>query len=145
GYVAISFIIGIAIAFSSSVVLLTCCLVVYVFFCLYPTSRKTFFYCMIACLSGAMYTTYVQGQNKPLGESYEATRGVIHNTPLINGDRLSFQIEDQNKNIVQLSYKMKSALEKKQMRQLHAGVSCVFEGERKEPQIARNFHGFNYR
>ncbi|MGR5875438.1 DUF4131 domain-containing protein [Bacillus pacificus] len=31
------------------------------------------------------------------------------------------------------------------MRQLHAGVSCVFEGERKEPQIARNFHGFNYR
>lgn len=145
GYVAISFIIGIAIAFSSSVVLLTCCLVVYVFFCLYRTSRKTFFYCMIACFSGAMYTAYVQGQNKPLRESYETTRGVIHTTPLINGDRLSFQVEDQNKNIVQLSYKMKSASEKKQMRQLHAGVSCVFEGERKEPQIARNFHGFNYR
>ncbi|MDF4730729.1 ComEC/Rec2 family competence protein, partial [Vibrio parahaemolyticus] len=31
------------------------------------------------------------------------------------------------------------------MRQLHAGVSCIFDGERKEPQIARNFHGFNYR
>ncbi|PKJ57045.1 DNA internalization-related competence protein ComEC/Rec2 [Bacillus sp. SN10] len=145
GYVAISFIIGIAIAFSSSVVLLTCCLVLYVFFCLYRTSRKTFLYCIIACFSGAMYTAYVQGQNKPLGESYEATRGVIYNTPLINGDRLSFQVEDQNKNIVQLSYKIKSASEKKQMRQLHAGVSCVFEGERKEPQIARNFHGFNYR
>lgn len=100
---------------------------------------------MIVCFSGAMYTTYVQGQNKPLGESYEATRGVIYNTPLINGDRLSFQVEDQNKNIVQLSYKMKSASEKKQMRQLHAGVSCMFDGERKEPQIARNFHGFNYR
>lgn len=100
---------------------------------------------MIVCFSGAMYTTYVQGQNKPLGESYEATRGVIYNTPLINGDRLSFQVEDQNKNIVQLSYKMKSATEKKQMRQLHAGVSCIFDGERKEPQIARNFHGFNYR
>ena len=40
---------------------------------------------------------------------------------------------------------MKSASEKKQMRQLHAGVSCIFDGERKEPQIARNFHGFNYR
>lgn len=52
---------------------------------------------MIVCFSGAMYTTYVQGQNKPLGESYEATRGVIYNTPLINGDRLSFQVEDQNK------------------------------------------------
>lgn len=100
---------------------------------------------MIVCFSGAMYTTYVQGQNKPLGESYEATRGVIYNTPLINGDRLSFQVEDQNKNIVQLSYKMKSASEKKQMRQLHAGVSCIFDGERKEPQIARNFHEFNYR
>lgn len=100
---------------------------------------------MIVCFSGAMYTTYVQGQNKPLGESYETTRGVIYNTPLINGDRLSFQVEDQNKNIVQLSYKMKSASEKKQMRQLHAGVSCIFDGERKEPQIARNFHGFNYR
>ena len=67
---------------------------------------------MIACFSGAMYTAYVQGQNKPLGESYEATRGVIHTTPLINGDRLSFQVEDQNKNIVQLSYKMKSASER---------------------------------
>ncbi|PIE96788.1 DNA internalization-related competence protein ComEC/Rec2 [Bacillus fungorum] len=145
GYVAISFIIGIAIAFSSSVVLLICCLVLYVFFCLYRTSRKTFLYCMIVCFSGAMYTAYVQVQNKPLGESYEATRGVIHNTPLINGDRLSFQVEDQNKNIVQLSYKIKSASEKKQLRQLHAGVSCIFEGERKEPQIARNFHGFNYR
>ena len=76
GYVAISFIIGIAIAFSSSVVLLTCCLVVYVFFCLYRTSRKTFLL-YDSVLSGAMYTTYVQGQNKPLGESYEGE--VIHN------------------------------------------------------------------
>ena len=66
-----------------------------------------------------------------LWESPEATRGVIYNTPLINGDRLSFQVEDQNKNIVQLSYKMKSASEKKQMRQLHAGVSCIFDGEKR--------------
>ncbi|MDC7975972.1 DNA internalization-related competence protein ComEC/Rec2 [Bacillus sp. BLCC-B18] len=145
GYVAISFIIGIAIAFSSSVLLLMCCLVLYAIFCLYRTSHKTFLYCMIACFSGAMYTAYVQGQNKPLGESYEATRGVIYSTPLINGDRLSFQVEDQYKNIVQLSYKIKTALEKKQLRRLHAGASCVFEGERKEPPIARNFHGFNYR
>ncbi|PFR22110.1 DNA internalization-related competence protein ComEC/Rec2 [Bacillus cereus] len=145
GYVAISFIIGIAIAFFSSVVLLTCCFVLYVFFCLYRTSHKTFFFCIIACFSGAMYTTYVQEQNKPLGDPYGLTRGVIQSTPLINGDRLSFQVEDQNKNIVQLSYKIKSALEKKQLRRLHAGVSCIFEGERKEPQIARNFHGFNYR
>ncbi|PGT92137.1 DNA internalization-related competence protein ComEC/Rec2 [Bacillus cereus] len=145
GYVAISFIVGIAIAFSSSVLLLACGLVLYVFFCLYRTSRKTFFFCMIACFSGVMYTTYVQGQNNPLGDFYEVTRGLIRNTPLINGDHLSFQVEDQNKNIVQLSYKIKSAVEKKQLRQLHAGVSCIFEGERKEPQIARNFHGFNYR
>lgn len=145
GYVAISFIIGIATAFSSSVLLLISCLVLYVIFCLYRTSRKTFLYCIIACFSGAMYTAYVQGQNKPLGESYEATRGVIYNTPLINGDRLSFQVEDQYKNIVQLRYKIKSASEKKQLRQLHVGASCVFEGERKEPPIARNFHGFNYR
>ncbi|KMP25164.1 DNA internalization-related competence protein ComEC/Rec2 [Bacillus albus] len=145
GYVAISFIIGIAIACSSSVLLLMCCLVLYVIFCLYRTSRKTFLCCMIACFSGAMYTAYVQGQNKPLGESYEAIRGVIYNTPLIDGDRLSFQVEDQYKNIVQLSYKIKSASEKKQLRRLHAGASCVFEGERKEPPIARNFHGFNYR
>ena len=31
------------------------------------------------------------------------------------------------------------------MQQLYAGISCVFEGERKEPETARNFHGFNYR
>ena len=65
---------------------------------------------MIACFSGVMYTTYVQGHNNPLGDFYEVTRGLIRNTPLINGDRLSFQVEDQNKNIVQLSYKIKSAV-----------------------------------
>ncbi|PEC19267.1 DNA internalization-related competence protein ComEC/Rec2 [Bacillus cereus] len=145
GYVAISFVMGIAIAFSASSLLIVCCLAFYVLFCLYRTSRKTFFFCMVACFSGAMYTSYVQGQNKPLGELYEVTRGVIQNTPLINGDRLSFQIEDQHKNLVQLSYKIKSSLEKEQLQQLYAGVSCVFKGERKEPQTARNFHGFNYR
>ncbi|PGT16731.1 DNA internalization-related competence protein ComEC/Rec2 [Bacillus cereus] len=145
GYVAISFVMGIAIAFSTSSFLIVCCLAFYVLFCLYRTSRKTFFFCMVACFSGAMYTSYVQGQNKSLGELYEVTRGVIQNTPLINGDRLSFQIEDQHKNLVQLSYKIKSSLEKKQLQQLYAGVSCVFKGERKEPQTARNFHGFNYR
>ncbi|WP_242212286.1 DNA internalization-related competence protein ComEC/Rec2 [Bacillus cereus group sp. BfR-BA-01383] len=145
GYVAISFVMGIAIAFSTSSLLIVCCLAFYVLFCLYRTSRKTFFFCMVACFSGAMYTSYVQGQNKPLGEPYEVTRGVIQNAPLINGDRLSFQIEDQHKNLVQLSYKIKSSLEKKQLQQLYAGVSCVFKGERKEPQTARDFHGFNYR
>lgn len=145
GYVAISFIIGIAIAFSSSLLLIVFCLFLNVFFCLYRTSRKTFFFCIVACFSGAIYTSYVQGWNKSLGESYGVTRGVIQNTPLVNGDRLSFQFEDHNKNIVQLSYRIKSALEKEKMQQLYAGISCVFEGERKEPQTARNFHGFNYR
>ena len=145
GYVAISFIIGIAITFSTSHLLTACCFVCYVLFCLYRTSRKTFIFCMIACFSGAMYTTYVQSLNKPLGDPYEVTRGVVQNTPLINGDRLSFQIEDQNKNLVQLNYKVQSASEKKQLQQLHAGISCTFKGEVKEPQTARNFHVFDYR
>ncbi|MES5892387.1 DNA internalization-related competence protein ComEC/Rec2 [Bacillus cereus group sp. RP43] len=145
GYVAISFIIGIAITFSALHLLTACCFVCYVLFCLYRTSRKTFIICMIACFSGAMYTTYVQSLNKPLGESYEVTRGVVQNTPLINGDRLSFQIEDQNKNLVQLNYKIQSASEKKQLQQLHAGISCTFKGEVKEPQTARNFHVVDYR
>ncbi|MED0961288.1 DNA internalization-related competence protein ComEC/Rec2 [Bacillus paramycoides] len=145
GYVAISFIMGIAIAFSSSYLLNACCFVCYVLFCLYRTSCKTFIFCMLACFSGAMYTTYVQSQNKPLGEPYEVTRGVIQNTPLINGDRLSFQIEDQNKNIVQLNYKIQSASEKKQLQRLYAGISCEFKGKVKEPQTARNFHAFDYR
>ncbi|CDN37833.1 ComEC/Rec2 family competence protein [Bacillus thuringiensis] len=145
GYVAISFIIGVAIAFSSSLLLIVFCLFLNVFFCLYRTSRKTFIFCIVACFSSAIYTSCVQTWNKPLGESYGVTRRVIQNAPLVNGDRLSFQFEDQNKNIVQLSYRIKSVLEKKKMQQLYAGISCVFEGERKEPETARNFHGFNYR
>lgn len=145
GYVAISFIIGIAITFSTSHLLTACCFVCYVLFCLYRTSRKTFIFCMIACFIGAMYTTYVQSLNKPLGEPYEVTRGVVQNTPLINGDVSLFQIEDQNKNLVQLNYKIQSASEKKQLQQLHAGISCTFKGEVKEPQTARNFHVFDYR
>ncbi|MEV5108169.1 MULTISPECIES: DNA internalization-related competence protein ComEC/Rec2 [Bacillus] len=145
GYVAISFIMGIAITFSSSYLLTACCFVSYVLFYLYRTSHITFIICMLACFSGAMYTTYVQSQNKPLGESYEVTRGVIQNTPFINGDRLSFQIKDQNENIVQLNYKIQSASGKEQLRQLFAGIACTFKGEKQEPQTARNFHAFDYR
>ncbi len=74
---------------------------------------KPSFFCIVACFSSVIYTSYVQVWNKPLGKPYAVTRGVIQNTPLVNGDRLSFQFEDQNKNIVQLSYRIKSALEKK--------------------------------
>ncbi|MEC2448870.1 DNA internalization-related competence protein ComEC/Rec2, partial [Bacillus cereus] len=77
GYVAISFIIGVAIAFSSSLLLIVFCLFLNVFFCLYRTSRKTFIFCIVACFNSAIYTSYVQTWNKPLGESYGVTRGVI--------------------------------------------------------------------
>ena len=82
-------------------------------------------FCIVACFNSAIYTSYVQTWNKPLGESYGVTRGVIQNAPLVNGDRLSFQFEDQNKNIVQLSYRIKSVLEKKNATIIRRDIMCI--------------------
>ncbi|KFN03395.1 DNA internalization-related competence protein ComEC/Rec2 [Bacillus clarus] len=145
GYVAISFVIGIAIACSSSQLLCVSIFGCYILFCLYRTSFQTFVFCVLTCFVSILYTTYIQSENKPSEEIYEVTQGVIQNTPLINGNRLSFQIEDQNSNIVQLFYKIQSPQEKERLRQLYAGIRCTFKGEKKVPEVARNFHGFDYR
>ena len=85
--------------------------------------KPSFLYCSV--FSSVIYTSYVQVWNKPLGKPYAVTRGVIQNTPLVNGDRLSFQFEDQNKNIVQLSYRIKSALERKNATIIRRDIMCI--------------------
>ncbi len=91
------------------------------FLCLYHTSRKTFFYCMIACLSGAMYTTYVQGQNNPSGRflrSYKRGDYIIH--LLLTEIASHFKLKIRIKNIVQLSYKNEISLGK----ETDATITC---------------------
>ncbi|EMA6341659.1 DNA internalization-related competence protein ComEC/Rec2 [Bacillus cytotoxicus] len=146
GYIAISFVIGIAIACSSSQVLVTILFGCYFLFCIYRTSRQTFMFCIVACLSSFLYTSYIEQENKPsMRYDLEFITGVIQNTPLMNGDRLSFQIEDNSKNKVQLFYKMQSEKEKNMLRGLRVGMECTFRGALKEPPSARNFHGFDYK
>ncbi|MDR4325895.1 DNA internalization-related competence protein ComEC/Rec2 [Bacillus pseudomycoides] len=146
GYIAISFVIGIAIACSSFKLLyigLFCC---YILFCIYRTSRRILFFCILACSGSFLYTSYVEWKNQhSKGLDFEITEGVIQTTPLINGDRLSFQMEVNDRDTLQLMYKIQSVEQKEQLQKLHAGMSCTFQGEMKVPSEARNFHGFDYR
>ncbi|WP_459499378.1 DNA internalization-related competence protein ComEC/Rec2 [Bacillus sp. C1] len=146
GYVAISFVMGIAIACSSFKWLyigLFCC---YVLFCIYRISRQLLLFCILACFGSFFYTSYVEGENRPSKElNFEMTAGLIQTTPRINGDRLSFQVEVNDSERLQLAYTIQSAEQKEQLRKLHAGMSCMFQGELKVPPEARNFHGFDYR
>ncbi|WP_243524514.1 DNA internalization-related competence protein ComEC/Rec2 [Bacillus pseudomycoides] len=146
GYIAISFVMGIAIACSSfqlwSVSVFGC----YILFCIYRTSRQVLVFCMVTCVSSCFYTSYVEWENQPpKGLNFEMTEGVIQTTPLINGDQLSFQIKVNDRDMLQLMYKIQTAEQKEKLRKLHAGMTCAFQGEMKVPPEARNFYGFDYR
>ncbi|KEK26255.1 DNA internalization-related competence protein ComEC/Rec2 [Bacillus gaemokensis] len=146
GYVAISFVIGIAIACSSFQLLYASLFGCYVLFCIYRTSRQVLVFCILTCFSSFLYTSYIEQENHPSKElNYKVTNGIIQSTPLINGDRLSFSVETNGKYVVQLFYKIQSAKQKEQLQQLYAGMRCTFKGELREPSEARNFHGFDYR
>ncbi|SDY52634.1 competence protein ComEC [Bacillus sp. 166amftsu] len=146
GYVAISFAMGIAISCSSFQLLSVSVFGCYILFCIYRTSHQVLIFCILAGLCGFLYTLYMELENQPSkGLEFEMTDGVIQTTPLINGDRLSFQIEVNERDTLQLFYKIQSAKQKEQLEQLHAGMSCTFKGEMKVPSEARNFHGFDYR
>lgn len=146
GYVAISFVFGIAIACSSFERLYIGLFACYVLFCMYRTSRQILVFCVTACLVSFFYTSYIERGNFPSEGSHgETVKGVIQTTPLIDGDRLSFQIEVNEKDVLQLFYKIQSPEQKEGLKQLRPGMSCTFQGEWKEPSEARNFHGFQYR
>ena len=101
---------------------------------------------MVTCVSSYFYTSYVEWENQPSkGLNFEMTEGVIQTTPLINGDRLSFQIKVNDRDMLQLMYKIQTVEQKEQLRKLHAGMTCAFQGEMKVPPEVRNFHGFDYR
>ncbi|MEI4619122.1 DNA internalization-related competence protein ComEC/Rec2 [Bacillus cereus] len=146
GYIAISFVMGIAIACSSFQLVSVSVFGCYILFCIYRTSHQVLVFCIVTCASSYIYTSYVEWKNQPSKElNFEMTEGVIQTTPLINGDRLSFQIKVSNQDTLQLMYKIQSAEQKEQLRKLHAGMTCGFQGEMKVPSEARNFHGFDYR
>ena len=81
-------------------------------------------FCIVACFSSAIYTSYVQTWNKPLGSPMELQEGLYKMHRLLMGC-LSFQFEDQNKNIVQLSYRIKSVLEKKNATIIRRDIMCI--------------------
>ncbi|MBO1579193.1 DNA internalization-related competence protein ComEC/Rec2 [Bacillus sp. XF8] len=146
GYIAISFVMGIAIACSSFQLLFVSLFGCYILFCIYRTSRQVLVFCILTCSGSFFYTSYVEWKNQPSkGLNFEVTKGIIQTTPLINGDQLSFQIEVNERDTLQLFYKIHSAEQKGQLQKLYAGMSCTFKGKMKVPPEARNFHGFDYR
>ncbi|MGI0534184.1 DNA internalization-related competence protein ComEC/Rec2, partial [Bacillus pfraonensis] len=116
GYIAISFVMGIAIACSSFQLVSVSVFGCYILFCIYRTSHQVLVFCIVTCASSYIYTSYVEWKNQPSKElNFEMTEGVIQTTPLINGDRLSFQIKVSNQDTLQLMYKIQSAEQKEQL------------------------------
>ncbi|MDM5156523.1 DNA internalization-related competence protein ComEC/Rec2 [Bacillus sp. DX1.1] len=146
GYVAISFAIGIATACSSFSMLYISLFGCYVLFCIYRNSRQVLLICILTYIVSSFYVAYIERQNHPRQSlNSETVKGVIQTSPLINGDRLSFQIEVNDRDTLQLFYKIQSYEQKESLKQLWIGMSCTFNGKLKEPPQARNFYGFDYR
>lgn len=145
GYIALSVVFGITAAifsFSIFLIVLLCC---YLLFCLYRTSYKVLFFIIFACIVSYVYTSYIHFQNVPHTTPGEVTlRATIDANPLIDGDRFAARIEGEEGERLQLFYKIPSYGQKEKLTKLQPGMVCTFQGERKEPSVARNFHAFNY-
>lgn len=144
--VAISVIFGIATAYSSF------CIVPFLIFCCYCVvcfSRTSLLMLSLIVLVFALtyvYAVYVDSQNHSKLSFQEANvTGTIQSTPVINGNRLSFQLQMNNDETVQLFYKIPSRELKEKLKQLTPGMVCAFTGTLKEPPSSRNFYAFDYK
>ncbi|WP_020062227.1 DNA internalization-related competence protein ComEC/Rec2 [Bacillus sp. 123MFChir2] len=144
--VAISVIFGIATAYSSFSIIP---LLIFGCYCVVCFSRLSFpLFSLIILAFGLTYAyaIYVDAQNHSMPSFREAdVIGTIQSTPIINGNRLSFQLQMNDDETVQLFYKIPSRELKEKLKQLTPGMVCTFTGTLKEPPSPRNFYAFDYK
>ncbi|MBN3556208.1 DNA internalization-related competence protein ComEC/Rec2 [Fictibacillus nanhaiensis] len=70
--------------------------------------------------------------------------GKIRSIPKIDGNLLRFELITNNETVV-VSHKIKSAVEKEQLKKLSINLSCVIKGKLEEPRKKSHFFGMDYR
>ncbi|MDP7977255.1 DNA internalization-related competence protein ComEC/Rec2 [Bacillus sp. WLY-B-L8] len=144
--VAISVIFGIATAYSSFSIVPFLIFGCYCVVCFSRTSLPILSLIILAFGLTYVYATYVDAQNDSMLSFGETdVIGTIQSTPIINGNRLSFQLRMNNDKTVQLFYKIPSRELKEKLKQLTPGMVCTFTGTLKEPPSPRNFYAFDYK
>ncbi len=144
--VAISVIFGIATAYSSFSVVPFLIFGCYCAVCFSRTSLPMLSLIILAFGLTYVYAIYVDAQNDSMLSFRETdVIGTIQSTPIINGNRLSFQLQMNNDETVQLFYKIPSRELKEKLKQLTPGMVCTFTGMLKEPPSPRNFYAFDYK
>lgn len=145
-YVAISVIFGIATAYSSFSIVPFLIFGCYCLICFSRTSLPILSLIVLVFGLTYVYAIYVDTQNHSMLSFRETNvTGTIQSTPLINGNRLSFQLGMESNETVQLVYKIPSRKLKEELKQLHPGMVCAFTGTLKEPPPPRNFYAFDYK
>ncbi|CAG9612713.1 hypothetical protein BACCIP111899_01890 [Bacillus rhizoplanae] len=145
-YVAISVIFGIATAYSSFSIVPFLIFGCYCLVCFSRTSLPILSLIVLIFGLTYVYAIYVDTQNHSMLSFRETdVTGTIQSTPLINGNRLSFQLGMESNETVQLFYKIPSRKLKEELKQLHPGMVCAFTGTLKEPPLPRNFYAFDYK
>lgn len=122
-------------------------LVLPLFIYCYRQKKKGRFYLLVIVSSFFiffLYTTVYDHFNVThLKEDDTEFIGTISTSPMIDGDRIVFQMDIENET-VQVRYYLQTEGEKQQLSQLMVGMTCHVTGTLQSPQRATNFYAFDY-
>ncbi|WP_051302186.1 DNA internalization-related competence protein ComEC/Rec2 [Salibacterium aidingense] len=108
--------------------------------------RKTFF-CLLG-LSAVFFirTEWVELTNiSSLSGEEREIKGVLHEGPIRDGDKLRFDLKKENGEKIMVSVKLHDFNEIIPASRLSPGISCSVTGSLSLPSAASNFHAFDYR
>ncbi len=143
GYAAISVMLGIAAACYDFHILTILVVLLYLLYCLRCPGMVSFL-CIGMLFASAFYAFQVNQHNRSGFTGAETSfTGVISSSPVLDGDKLSFQF--QTKETLQVSYRIPDLKSKQGLRSLRPGMRCNLQGTLQLPSPARNFYAFDYK
>ncbi|WP_246040196.1 DNA internalization-related competence protein ComEC/Rec2 [Ectobacillus funiculus] len=146
GYAAIAAMFGIAAACSHASAVSVTAAAAYVVYCFWRLRKGPFIICLISLCVCFIYTNEIERNNQPSHSSSMAPlSAVIVSSPIIDGDKLSFTAKTTKQEKLRMVYTISSPEEKEALKDMRAGMVCMFTGERDAPQPARNFGSFDYK
>ncbi|MFY4774859.1 DNA internalization-related competence protein ComEC/Rec2 [Metabacillus sp. RGM 3146] len=121
-----------------------------IFAVLIYTGVKRRYQTVLAILAGFcffyVYTAYYETHNvSMLQKGKIRSYGEFVDEPRVDGDSVKAVIKHENGESVAMIYKAKDINDQELFKNRYGGVSCLFEGELKEPKKAVNPNGFDYK
>lgn len=135
-------IIGIISAFYPMLLIPGCILLLF----LYRKGQHLFFLLVLSLTFFFIHTSITEEHNHTnFKENPGSLAGKIKTIPVIEGDRLSFELESFQGESLVVFYRIKNEKQKLELQELQYGMICRLSGDLQEPSGRRNFYDFNYR